>query len=104
MSTKPTLKCETETVINVDMYDLENFIQEVTGHKYEIQAGEEWGNDSEHRFTINGKLYKWESEDWAKFKAGQMKRSATNKLRAYLQGLCVDGHIQAGTYIVSLSY
>jgi len=104
MSDKPILRCKTETVINVDMYDLESFIKEVTGRTYEIQAGEEWGNDSEHRFKIDGKMQTWQADDWASFKAGTMKRSATLKLRAYLEGLCADGHIQPGTYIISVSY
>lgn len=50
------LKVKTETVHVVEVNDLEQFIHETTGHTYEIVPNEEWGNDEQHRFNIDGKL------------------------------------------------
>ncbi len=101
---KPVLKCSIETVISVDMYNLETFLEKATGHTYEIQSGEEWGNDTQHRFKIDGTLNEWEQNEWDTFKAGKEKPEATYKLRTYLSGLCKEGFIQAGTYLITLSY
>lgn len=99
----PTLKSRTETIIRVQYYDLDSFIQEVTGQKdYECVAGEEWGNDSEHRFNIDGKLSEFDKPEWDKFKAGNGKHNYM--MQTILDGLCADGHIPAGTYLVSVSW
>lgn len=99
---KPALKLVTETIHKVDSYDLEEFIEKVTGHTYEIVASEEWSNDSQHRFTVEAKLDKWNKEDWNTFKA--TGEAECYRLRAILNGLCADGHIPAGNYLVTVCW
>lgn len=99
---KPVLRCETETVINVEYHDLDAFILAVTGHHYECVANEEWGNDSQHRFGVNGNLSDFEQKDWDKFKA--TGEEETYLLRTILDGLCKEGHLAPGTYIISVCW
>lgn len=101
MST-PKLKSTTETVIRVEYYDLDSFIQEITGqHDFECVANMEWSNDSEHRFNVNGKLGQLDLDDWNNFKAGQYENY---RVRTILNGLCADKHIPAGTYLIRVSW
>lgn len=96
------LKCVTETVIKVDYSDLEKFITERTGHSYEIVPNEEWSNDEQHRFDIDGQLSECELKDWNAFKAiGKSKMYLTQTL---INGLCADGHLAAGIYLISVSW
>lgn len=96
------LKCVTETIHSVSDYDLETFIREQTGHSYEIVPNEEWGNDSQHRFTLDGKLDEWNVKDWEAFKStGEQKNY---QLRTILDGLCADGKLAAGTYLINVSW
>jgi len=99
----PKLKCTTETIIRVEYSDLDKFIQEITGQKdYECVPSEEWGNDSSHRFTVDGDLSKFDLKDWNKFKAGGEDHSY--KLRLILDGMCADKHIPAGIYLVRVCW
>lgn len=98
-----TLKSTTETVIRVDYYDLDSFIREITGQKgYSCVADEEWGNDSEHRLKVDCDMVEYDLKNWEAFKIG-----ACNKyymLRTILNGLCFDGHIPAGTYLIRVCW
>jgi hypothetical protein len=99
---KPVLRCETVTVQTVDVYDLETFIHAVTGHSYECVPCEEWGNDSQHRFEVDGKMADYQQKTWDKFK--KTGDNETFSLRAIMEGLVKDGHIQAGTYIITVCW
>jgi hypothetical protein len=99
---KPVLRCETETIHKVDVYDLETFIQAVTGHTYECVANQEWSNDSQHRFSVDGKMLDYEVEVWEKFKRTGVEESYI--LRNILEGLVMDGHVPSGTYLITVSW
>lgn len=99
---KLVLRCETETVHKVDVNDLETFIQAVTGHTYECVPNEEWGNDSQHRFNVDGKMQDYQKEDWESFKKTGKEESFN--LRCILEGLVADGHLAAGTYLITVCW
>lgn len=97
-----TLKCKTETVNVVEVDDLERFIRETTGHAYEIVPNEEWGNDEQHRFEIDGQLEDSNLEDWKAFKYdGEQHQYRTQTI---LNGLCKDGYLLPGTYVINVSW
>lgn len=97
-SHKPVLRCETETIHNVEVNDLETFVQTVTGHTYECSINEEFGNDSQHRFSVNGKIAVYQQKDWDKFK--KTGETQPYSLRCILNGLVQDGHMAAGIYLI----
>jgi hypothetical protein len=99
------LKAEIKTVISVNYGDLETFIKEETGHGYNIPSEEEVNNDTCLEFAgidgnKQGHIVEFE-EDWAKFKTTGKCRYA---LRIILEGLCLEGKIQAGDYLVKVSW
>lgn len=97
------LKFQTKTYLMVEYYVLEQFIKEETGFSYEIAANEEWSNDSEHTFVINGEpLDEWNQKDWLMFKTTGRQKNYI--LRSILEGLCVEGKIPSGTYLVSVQW
>lgn len=101
MSTEAVkLKVRTETTHSVEYYDLQTFIEKVTGHKYEIVPYEEWGNDSQHRFFVDGILDS--GEGWKAFK--NEGKEVPYLLHSILNGLCQDGHIPAGIYLVCVCW
>lgn len=102
MST-PKLKSTTETVIRVEYYDLDSFIQQITNQDFECVAIEEWENDSEHRFIVSGKLTTMDLNSWGLFKTGKLS-GGVMPVYCILNGLCLDGHIPAGTYLIRVSW
>lgn len=97
-----TLKCKTETVNVVEVDDLEQFIKETTGHAYEIVPNEEWGNDEQHRFEIDGKLEDYQSAEWREFRrTGEQKQY---RLQTILNGLCADMYLESGVYVINVSW
>lgn len=97
-----SLKCKTETVKVVEVDDLQQFIKQTTGHEYEIVPNEEWGNDQQYRFVVNGRLLDFHQKDWDTFKSTGAQEQY--RLRAILEGLCADGHLEAGIYVIDVSW
>jgi hypothetical protein len=95
-------KCVTETVHVVEVNDLETFIREQTGHSYEVVPNEEWGNDEQHRFDIDGKLDEWNINDWNEFKSDGVEHQY--RTRTIMNGLCADGKLDAGIYVINVSW
>jgi hypothetical protein len=99
----PQLKMTTQTVTTVDYNDLETFIHDVTGQKYEIVPSEEWENDSQHRKHVDGKLMDHDKKDWESFKKGKASTKCFI-LQSILDGLCAEGFLPAGDYLVTVSW
>lgn len=97
-----SLKVKTETVHTVELNDLEQFILEKTGHAYEIVPSEDWSNDQQHRFEVNGYLHSYQNRDWNLFKVAGNQMNY--QLRTILNGLCSDGHLEKGIYLVNVSW
>ena len=99
---KPVLRCETETIHKVEYHELDSFIQAVTGHYFECVPNEEWGNDSQHRFDVDGDLSEYDQKEWDKFKkTGEQQLFG---LRTVLDGLVKDGHLTAGVYLITVCW
>lgn len=98
---KNELKCKVRTVISVNYNDLERFIKAETGREYEIACQEEVGNDTEHTYNVEAKLDLYNAKEWVDFKAGSKTQYI---LRTILCGLCLEGKLQAGEYLVRVSW
>lgn len=96
------LKCKTETINTVEVDDLEQFIKETTGHAYEVVSNEEWGNDEQHRFIIGGRLLDYQQKYWETFKSTGEQHQYN--LHTILNGLCAEGHLLPGTYVINVSW
>lgn len=104
------LKSKKETIITVDYGDIDAFIAEkypfLKG--YEIQQGEEWGNDSQHRFIVSGKIMDYDREDWEEIKnskdAKEMRKNTEYRAELILNMLVADGHLEAGKYIIDVCW
>ncbi len=102
IKTRPVLRVSTVTIHTVDVYDLEAFIKAVTGHTYECVPNEEWGNDSQHRFEVDGEMPDYQQKDWENFKRTGKQESF--RLRSILEGLVKDGHLAAGNYLITVCW
>ena len=99
----PTLKAEKETVFRVEAYSLSSYIRETLGKEFEVAAYLDGGHDSNHRFIVDGwknnsaldKLY---MKDWSTFLDGGKDPS----VNVVLDGLCSQGLIAEGVYIIYL--
>lgn len=87
------------TIYQVDYFELERFAKEIYGlDDYSFVATEECGNDSEHRFRVNGKVDSWDADN-------EVAILNTTDVPCYANGLllnmlCRDGHIPKGEYLV----
>ena len=97
-----TLKYVTETINKVEVGDLEEFIREQTDHTYEIVPNEEWGNDEQHEIIVDGHLDEWGIKNWDSFKTTGVEHRY--RLRTIMNGLCADGKLPAGIYVVNVSW
>lgn len=96
------LKCKEVTTVEVNYSDLENFVSQVYKTKdYSFTATAECGNDTTHRFKIDGKLDSYGKEALEKLKSGN-DRGVSNQ--DILECLCFEGHIKPGTYIVRVCW
>ena len=98
---KPILTCKKQVVLKVNYNDLDTFVEAVTGHSLDFVATQECGNDSDHEFVITGNVDKWAREAYEKHCKGDTQCYSA---RYILDCLCADGHIEAGTYLVSVCW
>ena len=99
----PVLKVKKETVIRVDAYDLNDFVKKVTGKEFESQCYLDGGHDSDHRFIVDGwdknsDLDQFYIKEWDLFKKGGKDPS----VQVVLDGLCSEGFIEEGIYLISV--
>lgn len=99
----PVLKADKETTLRVCYDDLNTFIKQVTGKRYESECYLDGGHDSNHRFVVSGwedntDLDRFYIKEWEEFKAGGKDPS----VQVILDGLCSEGYIEEGTYIIYL--
>lgn len=98
---KPILKTEKKTVLKVDCYALDEFVQAITGHSLDFVCTQECGNDTDHEFNVDGKVDKWARESYEKHCKGDTQCYSASYI---LNCLCADGHIEPGTYLVSVCW
>ncbi len=70
---------------------------------YNFVLLEECGNHSEHSFDVNDEIDEDDLEMWEESK-GEGSGSLMYNNGIVLNKLCVDGHIEAGEYIVNVSW
>lgn len=96
------LKCKEVTTVEVNYGDLEDFVNQVYKTKdYSFTEKAECGNDTDHRFKIDGKLDRYGKEALEKLKSGS-DRGVSNQ--DVLESLCFEGHIKPGTYIIRVCW
>ena len=89
-------------VIEISYNDLTERAQALYGHDPEVVASEEWNNDEEHSFEIDGALDTWDEEALTKFKeTGHAGYGITGLL---LNDMARQGLIEKGAYLVSICW
>lgn len=93
------------TVKVVDYHTVDKVINEEfpsLSQSYECLAEEEWGNDSEHLFYIDGELDERDQKDVEEtIRTGKTKMYRTQTLLNYL---CSQGKIDKGDYLIRISW
>lgn len=108
------LRSEKKVIFEVQYQDLESFVKEIYpktrgGIKskyddgYSFVATQECGNDCSFSFKVDDeKMDEYDQEDWNKFKETGGVPDYNNAL--LLQGLCIEGHIEPGEYLIEVSW
>lgn len=100
---KPTLKAATKTYVEVNYSDLDNFINACfPGAEYECVTLEEWGNYTKHSLYVDGALDNYATDVYSAFKATRKPKKWC--LNDYLNGMCADGLIPTGMYLINVSW
>jgi hypothetical protein len=99
---KPVLHVESETIHRVEHNELEKFIEDVTGHSFDIISCEECNNPWQRRYDVTGKLSEYEQKEWNLFK--DIGKPNLFMLRTILNGLAAEGHIPKQIYLVTVSW
>jgi hypothetical protein len=87
------------TVIETDSNEIEGLLHKYYGITYEIVAAEELSNRSTLNFDVEPKLD--DEDDVNDILSGKWIAWCTNDL---MNKLCLDGHIEAGNYIIDCSW
>lgn len=101
---KNVLRCSVKTVIDVDYVDLEGFIEAHYGvDDYSVIADLECKNDSSHTVSVSGgKLDKYDTKTLNEFKSGKAEYGCS--LHILMQDMCNEGVIEAGDYLINVSW
>jgi len=96
----PELKVEKKTVFKVDYNDLDDFISEVYGHRYEIVADEELSNYSSKEYHV-------EQEELSDYNMKSLREFTEEgrgmyNARLILVDLCNKGLIETGDYVIDI--
>ncbi len=93
---------EKETTYSVEYGALEEYIEEVYGHRIEIPASLEARNDSS--YTVN--VEKGKGWDWEKGEIDRWKETGEHEptVNAIFQDLCDKDLIESGKYIINISW
>lgn len=97
------LNHKVETIYSVDSYDFDKFVKEKLGQHFDFVAASECSNDSQHKFTVKEEIGDYSLREAEKFiekgwpggwfDAGDV-----------LSALMLKGHIEPGTYIISVCW
>lgn len=97
---KPVLKCEKKTVIQVNSCDIDRFIKAALGQDYNFAYREELASDSAQEYSIGGGQ---SADDLAEIKQqidDDIDSLSGEEILEYLAGA---GLIEAGDYVVSFN-
>ena len=97
------LKVNKKTVLKVDYNDLESFILDVYGVEYEIAPNEECSNGTNERYVIDKEeIREYDRNNLIHWQYGNCNPSFI--LRTIMIDLCNNDKIEAGEYIVNVSW
>ena len=97
------LKVNKKTVLKVSYNDLETFIFEVYGAEYEILPGEECSNGSHKKYLVEKEVL--DEYDLERLNNWRMGEDIPDfLLSTILTDLCNNDKIEAGEYIVNVSW
>lgn len=101
-SPKPVLAFDEVHYYKVDYHALDSFIDEAYGIQgFSCAAVQEWGNDSQHRVSVDGGMNAWDQQNVEKVKRGEDPNYC---LRAVMNDLCAKGYIKPGTYLIDVCW
>ena len=93
----PLVKQEITTTL-IDESDLNNFIQEIYGHSYEVAGSEEWDRNTAHLYELEmSPPYPHQEELLEKFIEG---KGGTRMIRILLQDMVNEGYLTPGHYTI----
>ena len=96
------LKTEIKTIIELDAFDLEKFINKIYEIDFELFASEEWANDTSYTFRVRKEpLGKYDIEKLSKVMNGKFEHCM---IRTFLQDLVNKDHISEGEYLIKVSW
>lgn len=99
MSKLPSGIFSYETIVNVDWFQLADALHKATGIKYELDGIR---NDTQHRCYVKSIL---NSSDRAIYSEMKTQPNVQDyEMEILLSGLCSEGIIAAGTYLISVSW
>lgn len=84
----------------MDYEDINSYIEEITGYKYNVVENEDLGNYTNHRVLVSKKLNDFDSKQWFRFK--NTGKQESYMLQTILNGLCSENKIEAGEYLISV--
>ena len=94
------LQTTVQTIFKVDVWDFDNFIKEVYGHEFSLQADQEFHNDDLVEFILGREeLSEYDQETLDIFKSTGRGTYLTYIL---LQDLVNNSMIDKGRYVISL--
>jgi|JFJP01.1.fsa_nt_gi hypothetical protein len=95
------LKMKVVTYNEIDYYDFNKFVQSIYGGNFEFVANEEANNYSRYKFDAPNVHMDFDGEEEAAIRSGKYPMQCTHALFNVLHK---DGHIQAGDYIIKVSW
>lgn len=91
-------------VIEVDYNDLDDLITKTYGKQYECVAYEEWCNDESHTISVkHAELDAHQQEQIKQWETGS-SRAGRFILGIFMQDMCNKGLIEAGEYLIKVSW
>lgn len=96
------LKIKVKTLNVVDCDDLERYIRRIYGVVYEIVAEQEWNNDSNYKFSVDGVIPNYDMNKVERIRNGN--NPGQYSLHIFLNLLALDGHISRGDYLIEVSW
>jgi hypothetical protein len=90
---------QTEVIHTVDWYKLAAAIETATGIRYQLDAV---SNDTDYKCTVVGKLDDFDTEEYVELKRKQ--RVEDYHFNLLLDGLCDEGLLDPGVYLIQVSW
>lgn len=104
--TRALNRCAVKVFITMDYNDLDNLITAAFNFRgmYECVSANEWCNDQSHDFRIDGVLDKWDEQHMIEFLEKKSYHRCNAGTQTILNYLCHHGIINAGNYLIEVSW